>query len=92
MKLAETLLRNHYHPFVAQYVWWPTSRALLVALLQQPLEFRPRILKNNDYGWTPLDYISLSRSPLMWEPDQVCAYTEPSASTGSDPHAGDISV
>jgi hypothetical protein len=69
LKLAENLIRRHYHSYVANYLWWPASKALMLALLQQPLELRERITGSNDRGWVPRDYIDLCRSPLMWETD-----------------------
>ena len=91
-RLAEQLLRTQYHPAVAAYVWWPASKALLAALLQQKLELRKQIFGANDCGWTPEDYITICRSPLAWEADKVGAYTEAGARPGSDAHAGNISV
>jgi hypothetical protein len=93
MRLAETLLCTQYHPVVRQFVYWPASKALLVALLAQGLQRRNRILGFNDAGWVPEDYINLCRNPaLMWETDEVCAYTETGARPGGDAHARDVSV
>jgi hypothetical protein len=91
-KLGEKLLQEHYHPFVGNYIWWPLSKALLIALLSQNLQYRERILGLKDSGYTPMDYIDLCRSPLMWEPDEVGTYTEPSSSTSGNAHARDVSV
>jgi hypothetical protein len=92
LKLATTLLRTQYHPVVANYMFWPASKALVATLLRQKLEFRPRILSLHDAGWVPEDYIDLCRGPLAWEPDEVRAYTEAGAGAGGDTHTGDVRV
>jgi hypothetical protein len=60
-ELAVELFSTQYHPFVANYIWWPASDELLILLLRQELEWRDRILTQNDKGWTPRDYIDLCR-------------------------------
>ena len=60
-ELAVALLSNQYHPYVANYIWWPASDQLLILLLKQELEWRERILGHHDKGWTPRDYIDLCR-------------------------------
>ena len=92
MSLAETLIRQHYHPVVHNFIWWPISKALMVALLREPIDFRERVLSFRDSGWTPRNYIDLCRSPLMWETDKVGADTEPCAGTGGNAHTRDVSV
>ena len=60
-ELAVDLLHTQYHSYVAGYIWWPASDALLILLLRQELEWRDRIVGRNDSGWTPRDYIDLCR-------------------------------
>ena len=60
-ELTIALFQSQYHPFVAEYIWWPASDALLILLLKQELEWRERILGFNDKGWVPRDYIDLCR-------------------------------
>ena len=91
-ELAETLLRTQYHHVVADYIYWPTTKALLVTLLEQELEWRANIFGTQDCGWVPNDYITICRSSLMWEADEVRAYTEAGTCSGSNTHAGDVRV
>jgi hypothetical protein len=92
IKLAKILLRKQYHHVVADYMSWPTTKAVLVALLEQKLVWRNHVFGNHDCGWVPDDYISICSGPLMWETDEVRAYTEAGSSSGRYSHAGDVRV
>ena len=63
MEMGVNLLYRHYHSCVCEYMFWPAKLCLILALLEDELQWRDYIYGCSDKGWVPRNYISLCRLP-----------------------------
>ena len=59
MEMGVNLLYRHYHSCVCEHMFWPAKLCLILALLEDELQWRDFVYGCHDKGWVPRNYISL---------------------------------